>query len=389
MSQLAVSVIMGVHNGERFLPAATGSILAQVFTDFEFIIVDDGSTDRTAAILEGYDDSRIVHLHNERNLGLTASLNRALACARGRYIARQDADDLSLPDRLAQQAAFLDANPGVALVSCWTTVIAEDGREQDLLKWPAGQGDRVRQLWESNHIVHGSIMLRRDCLTTVGGYDESFTAAQDYDLWLRLAESFDLAIIPTPLYRWRHHRQAIGVRRRAVQQYHAARAIERSMQRQLGQNLGAGERTILARRFALAGLAAVAQVDSALARECFARVEQYDLGWLESHEFVEMVGQQAVAPAYTEHGRSGMADGMAFAGTVLGLAPLPIEHLPRLRAQVLGQVQATAAFAAHQVGQRAEVARQALGAIRHDPAWLRHRGLRSIVFQAVTGIRRG
>ncbi|MBZ0310357.1 MAG: glycosyltransferase, partial [Anaerolineae bacterium] len=114
-----ISVVMSVYNGEAYLKQAVESILNQTFPDFEFIILNDCSIDRTANILQDYAerDSRIKILHNEQNLGLTASLNRGLRAAQGAYIARQDADDISLPTRFAEQVHFLNQNPDVVLVS--------------------------------------------------------------------------------------------------------------------------------------------------------------------------------------------------------------------------------------------------------------------------------
>src|SRR5258705_775698 len=111
-----VSVLLPVWNGERHLAAAIESVLGQSFTDFELLIVDDGSTDGSAALIRRYGDERIRLFENEKNLGVTRSLNLGLAQARGRYVARMDADDLSAPERLARQVAFLDSHPEVALV---------------------------------------------------------------------------------------------------------------------------------------------------------------------------------------------------------------------------------------------------------------------------------
>ncbi len=124
-----VSVLMSVYNGERFLRDSVESILGQTFTDFEFLILDDGSTDSTCEILEEYanKDARIVLVRNDRNLGLTRSLNKGLRLVRGEYLARQDADDISLPKRLEMQVKFLDAHPEVGVVGSALEIIDENG----------------------------------------------------------------------------------------------------------------------------------------------------------------------------------------------------------------------------------------------------------------------
>ncbi len=123
-----VSVIMSVYNGDKYLREAIESILNQTFTDFEFIIVNDGSTDNSLEIIESYDDERIKTINNKKNIGLTKSLNKALKFAKGKYIARQDADDVSLPNRFEKQVEYLDSHPEVALVGTSVYLIDENGK---------------------------------------------------------------------------------------------------------------------------------------------------------------------------------------------------------------------------------------------------------------------
>ena len=124
----AISVVMSVYNGEQFVAQSIESVLRQTFPGFELLIVNDASTDRTREIVTSFRDPRIRIVDNPSNVGLTRSLNRGLALARGRFVARQDADDLSLPTRLAEQLAFMRANPGVALVGTQARVMDARGR---------------------------------------------------------------------------------------------------------------------------------------------------------------------------------------------------------------------------------------------------------------------
>jgi glycosyltransferase involved in cell wall biosynthesis len=189
---------MSVHNGMPWLAEAVQSVLGQSVADLELVIVDDGSTDGTADFLAGLDDPR-VEILRQPQAGLTRALNRALARARGALVARLDADDVTAPDRLARQLAFLDAHPEVGLLGTGAREVDAGGREVRVVRPPAGDGDLRRALIRENPFVHSSVMLRRELVQRVGGYDERLAVAQDYDLWLRLAHHTRLATLPEPL----------------------------------------------------------------------------------------------------------------------------------------------------------------------------------------------
>jgi glycosyltransferase involved in cell wall biosynthesis len=196
-----ISVLMSVFNGERYLDQAVDSILSQTFSDFEFIIIDDGSTDNTTEILASYDDPRIRIVRQE-NSGIVKSLNRGLLLARGEYVARMDADDLSFPQRFAAQVEELDSCDQIDLVACFYEVIDSCNR---VLKVERLQTDPLYRLWRlqfHNIWAHGSVMVRRSRLVNVGGYTDSFPC-EDYDLWLRLSHASNTKIIPSVLYSFR------------------------------------------------------------------------------------------------------------------------------------------------------------------------------------------
>lgn len=208
-----VSVVMSVYNGARYLAEAIESILGQTFTEFEFIIVNDGSTDRTAAILAEYAgrDQRLILIQNEQNLGLTPSLNKGLARASGQYIARQDADDISLPQRLQQQVIFLDEHPQVVLVSGNYEIIDEQGRQVRVERRFGEPGIIAWYLLFVNYVGgHSVVMFRREQVVNLGGYAEDYRYAQDYQLWLRLVKLGDLVILPDILLQWRAHGENIS-----------------------------------------------------------------------------------------------------------------------------------------------------------------------------------
>ncbi|MFW5642330.1 MAG: glycosyltransferase [Roseicyclus sp.] len=229
-----VSVLMGAYNAERFLREALDDLLAQTMADFELVVVDDGSTDATSSILEDYArrDGRIVLLRNGRNLGLPASLNRGLARCRADIVARADADDRYMPDRLARQLAFLEAHPEVGLMSCAVEKIDEQGRSLFVNRFPTKDGEiRMRELFV-NCFSHPGVMFRRRLVEEVGGYDETLLSSQDADLWQRLRRRTVAANLDAPLVRYRKHtaqntadrspedrEKSLAIRRRALEDY--------------------------------------------------------------------------------------------------------------------------------------------------------------------------
>lgn len=206
----SISVIMGVHNGSKYLREAIDSILNQTFADFEFLIVNDASTDESPTLLAGYSDPRIKVINNQGNLGLTKSLNKALAVAQGEYIARMDADDISLPERFEVQKKFLDEHPEIAVVGSATIIIDDNGKESGGKK-PVTDPDLLKfYILLKNQITHSSVMFRKKIILENGGYDESVKYAQDYDLWSRLLhKKMALSNIEQPLLKYRFHLKSI------------------------------------------------------------------------------------------------------------------------------------------------------------------------------------
>ncbi len=204
-----VSVLMSVYNGQAFLAEALDSVLGQSLEDLEFIVVDDGSTDLSPAILADHAarDRRLRLMTNPANLGLTRSLNRGLSLAQGRYLARQDVDDASEPQRLESQVAFLEANPRVVLLGSDIRVVDGSGRPTGEIGFrPRGDLGLRRYMFLNNAFFHSTVMLRRQTLTDHAlAYDENLAYAQDYDLWSRLLEHGQGANLPQPLVRFRRH----------------------------------------------------------------------------------------------------------------------------------------------------------------------------------------
>lgn len=202
-----VSVLMAVHNGERYLAEALDSVLAQTLADFEAVVVDDGSTDGSTAILDDYArrDRRLVVLRNDENRNLAAALNRGLAACRAPLVARADADDVNRPDRLARQVAFLDAHPEVGVVGCAFHTMTPDGRRQGTKRYPTDHATIRARLLFANSFLHPGVVFRADVVRAVGGYDEAYWTAQDSDLWTRLRDRTRFANLPDPLVHYRTH----------------------------------------------------------------------------------------------------------------------------------------------------------------------------------------
>lgn len=208
---MKISVILPVYNAEKYVSAAIDSILQQTFTDFELLLMNDASTDGSRAILESYaaQDRRVRLIDNPQNLGLTATLNKAIDLCRGEYIARMDADDLSLPQRLEIQAAFLDSNPDVGFCGTWTAIMDANGQltgEQWVMQLTP---ELVHaRMYFHNCFVHTSVMLRRNYAQLK--YDAAnYPIQEDYEFWTRLVKTTKGAVIPRILTHYRAHTESI------------------------------------------------------------------------------------------------------------------------------------------------------------------------------------
>jgi glycosyltransferase involved in cell wall biosynthesis len=201
---------MPVRDGERFLQKAIDSVLTQTFGDFEFIIVDDGSRDATAEILAAAAkaDSRIAVVR-QQPMGLVAALNRGIAGVRSPYIARLDADDISLPTRLARQLEFMRGDTTLGLLGSYAEEIDEHGRALAVRKPPVNHESLVEALEQGNPFIHSTILVRTDLVRACGGFRAALAGAEDYDLWLRISERARVANVPETLVRYRVHAQTV------------------------------------------------------------------------------------------------------------------------------------------------------------------------------------
>lgn len=199
-----VSVIMTSYNAEKTISEAIDSILSQTFTDFEFIIVDDGSTDSTLGIILNYRDERI-HLVKQCHRGRVPSLNHAVGLTQGEYIANLDADDIALPERLDRQIAYLEDHPEIGLLGAWGIEMNEySGQEKEILLPVTNEEIRTALAFYCP-FIHSSAMIRQCVFKNVGLYNERLTHSEDLDLWVRIATDYTIANLPEFLVKKRIH----------------------------------------------------------------------------------------------------------------------------------------------------------------------------------------
>ncbi len=212
-----VTVLMPIYNGEAFVAEAVESILDQTFQDFEFLVIDDGSTDKSVEIVERYDDPRIRLIRNEQHKELIRTLNRGLELAQGKYVARMDADDISLPDRLERQVGFLEANADVG--ACGTWVVLMGDREGEIWRYPeSSEGVLCRLLFHAS-LAHPTVCMRREVFDQHAlRFDEGYQHAEDYELWGRASEVISLANIGSVLLRHRIHAKSVTQKHSEVQE---------------------------------------------------------------------------------------------------------------------------------------------------------------------------
>lgn len=210
----AISVLMPVYNAEKYVSAAVQSILDQSFKNFEFIIIDDGSTDGSSAILENYanQDPRI-NLIKQTNQGLITALNLGLKACNTSLIARMDADDISVNSRLEMLKQYMDKNPDIVALGSAIKIIDETGREFETAYYPSSGKKLDQYLYtRGSPFAHPSVILRKNAVLQVNGYRPAYKHAEDYDLWLRLHKIGRLDNLQVPLLKYRHHKNSISAK---------------------------------------------------------------------------------------------------------------------------------------------------------------------------------
>jgi glycosyltransferase involved in cell wall biosynthesis len=223
-----ISVIMPVRNGAGWLAEAVASVRSQEFGDFEFLIVDDGSDDGTAPMLSAFADAdRRIRVLRQAPQGIVAALNNAIAAARTPLLARLDADDRAKPDRLGKQLAFMQAHAEIGLLGTCAEQIDATGAIIGRLAPPTDGARLAHVLLRTNPFIHSSVMMRTALVRRLGGYRAAFKAAEDYDLWLRMAEAGGIANLADCLIQYRRHGSNLS-RLDAIRQSFSVRLAQRS-----------------------------------------------------------------------------------------------------------------------------------------------------------------
>lgn len=214
----AITCLMSVYNGEKFLKEAIDSILNQTYTNFEFLIINDGSTDDSVKIIESYDDPRIRLVHNEQNIGLTKSLNKGIDLAKGKYIARMDADDVSLEERFEMQLKFMGNNKSLTMVADKAYYTFGNSKITE-------PSDIDIELFFHNCIAHSSVFFR-NCKQNKIRYDEKFLKTQDYKLWTSSKMRGKIGLIGRKLVNIRNHANRLSVISNSEQIFFLDKVIE-------------------------------------------------------------------------------------------------------------------------------------------------------------------
>jgi len=225
-----ISVLMSAYNAEDYIEDAIQSILTQTYRNYEFIIFNDGSTDNTLGIINDFaDQDKRIRLIDQKNIGLTKTLVKGVNLAKGQYVARMDADDISDVKRLEIQLDFMDRNINCGMVGSWISTIDANGFEIRKIKLHSQNSGLKKRLNQGNQFVHGSVFFRKDMYLLAGGYDADFRFSQDYDLWLRMAKISGCANVSKYLYKLRVHDGSISIKNEALQLSCAVRCLTKNV----------------------------------------------------------------------------------------------------------------------------------------------------------------
>ena len=210
-----ISVLLCVYNGERYLAESIDSIINQTFTNWEMIAIDDGSTDKTLEILKRYAIKDIrIKVYTQKNIGLTKSLNKSISLSKGRYLARQDADDMSTFNRFELQVHEFKQDDKTILVTGRTEVVNIEGSHLTITIPPVNNREMKKTIFRlSNPFTHGSLMIKKSSLLGIDGYCEDFFSSQDFDMIIRLSKFGNFKVINDIIYKLRKHPESITVKR--------------------------------------------------------------------------------------------------------------------------------------------------------------------------------
>jgi glycosyltransferase involved in cell wall biosynthesis len=217
-----VTVLMPVYNTAAYLREAVESILNQTYRDFELLVINDGSTDESPALLESFSDPRIRIVHNPVNSGLIATLNRGMELAQGKYIVRMDSDDISLPERVEKQVQYMESHPETGISGTWARIM---GTDRMIRYEEPDAAIRIRHLYQI-HLIHPSVIMRKELIERHSlRFDESFKHAEDFDFFTRASAHMKLANLPLPLLLYRQHAGSVSFQHREIQEQNTRKVL--------------------------------------------------------------------------------------------------------------------------------------------------------------------
>ncbi len=220
MNSPLVTVLMPVYNGEKYLREAIDSILNQTFSNFEFLIINDGSTDNSENIILSYADSRIQYIKNEYNLKLIATLNNGIELAKGKYIVRMDADDVSIPSRIEKQVAFMERNEDVGICGSWFTAFGDV--QESVFKYKELHDEIVFKMFYQCHFCHPSLIIRKIVFEDIEiPFNRKFIHAEDYELYFRLSTKCKFHNLQDSLVKYRIHSSSVSRQNQMIQLEHS------------------------------------------------------------------------------------------------------------------------------------------------------------------------
>ncbi len=244
MKNTMVTVLMPVYNGERYLKESIESILSQTYKNFEFLIIDDGSTDNSSNIIDSFNDKRIRKISNKVNLGLVKSLNKGLRLACGKYIVRMDSDDLSEKNRIEKQVEYMENNLDVAVLGSAVRLIDENNQLGRNIVYPLRYIDILWSLYFGSPLAHPSVIMRSSVVKKIGGYGSTKIATnrekysvEDFDLWFRLSKVSKLINLDTCLLKLRKHNKNLTVVNRDEHLTNTGLIIKHNLMHDLGINI--------------------------------------------------------------------------------------------------------------------------------------------------------
>lgn len=238
---MEVSVLMPVYNGGKFLKKAIESILNQTFTHFEFIIINDGSTDSTEEIILNYNDPRIRYIKNESNLKLIATLNKGIHLSKGTYIVRMDADDISLPTRIEKQLRYMNDHPDVAICGSWFSEVTTNNQ---IVKYESVSDDIKYKMLYQCHFCHPSMIFRKSTLLEYEMlFDSNYLHAEDYEFFSRICENNKVANLPEVLLQYRVHEGGVSIQNKSTQIQNTIQ-IQKNIFKKMGFNMSEKELAI-------------------------------------------------------------------------------------------------------------------------------------------------